>query len=186
MCPAGSSTLWRRADGSALRGGFGRRALLGAGLALGGCGFRPMYGAGGAGASAPGLSGVRVANIPERTGQMLRQALGRRLDPQGTGGTPRHELRVALAIENEPLGFRRDGAPSRIRATARADWRLVALGTPETEVASGREQVFDASNIPDGQFFAADMSRDAMERRLMEQLADRVVQRLSVTPLSRG
>jgi LPS-assembly lipoprotein len=73
-----------------------------------------------------------------------------------------------------------------MRTTARADWRLVALGTPETEVASGREQAFDAFNIPDGQFFAADVSRDAMERRLMEQLADRIVQRLAVTPLSRG
>jgi LPS-assembly lipoprotein len=169
-----------------LRGGFGRRALLGAGLLLGGCGFRPMYGASAPAGGAAGLPGMRVANIPERTGQMLRQALGRRLDPQGRGGAPRHELRVALAIQNEPIGYRRDGAPSRIRATARADWRVVALGTPETEVASGREQVFDAFNIPDGQFFAADMSRDAMERRLMEQLADRIVQRLSVTPLSRG
>ncbi|MFN6955390.1 MAG: LPS assembly lipoprotein LptE [Acetobacteraceae bacterium] len=178
--------MWRRADGSGLRAGLGRRALLGAGLSLGACGFRPMYGAGGPGGSAAGLPGVRVANIPERTGQMLRQALGRRLDPQGVGGTPRHELRVALAIQSEPIGFRRDGAPSRIRATARADWRVVALGTPEAEVATGREQVFDAYNIPDGQFFAADVSRDAMERRLMEQLADRIVQRLAVTPLSRG
>lgn len=178
--------MWRSADGSGRPGGFGRRALLAAGLMLGGCGFRPMYGAAGPGGATGGLSGVRVANIPERTGQMLRQALGRRLDPQGTGGTARHELRLTLAIENEPIGFRRDGAPSRIRSTARADWRLVALGTPETEVATGREQVFDAFNIPDGQFFAADMSRDAMERRLMEQLADRIVQRLAVTPLSRG
>jgi LPS-assembly lipoprotein len=162
-----------------------RRALLGGALLAGGCGFRPLHGPAPGGASAA-LAGVRVANIPERTGQMLRQALARRLDPQGAGTAPRHELRVALAIQNEPIGFRRDGAPSRIRATARADWRVVALGTPETEVASGREQAFDAFNIPDGQFFAADVSRDAMERRLMEQLADRIVQRLAVTPLSRG
>lgn len=178
--------MWRSADGSGRPGGFGRRALLGAALLLGGCGFRPMHGASGPGGGASGLSRVRVANIPERAGQMLRQALGRRLDPQGVGEAPRHELRVALVIQNEPLGFRSDGAPSRIRSTARADWRVVALGTPETEVATGREQVFDAFNIPDGQFFAADMSRDAMERRLMEQLADRIVERLAVTPLSRG
>lgn len=166
--------------------GRGRRALLGAGLLLGGCGFRPLYGPAAPGGGPAALAGLRVANIPERTGQMLRQELGRRLGPRGEGGTARQELRVALAIQNEPIGFRRDGAPSRIRATARADWRVVALGTPETEVATGREQVFDAFNIPDGQFFAADMSREAMERRLMEQLADRIVQRLVVTPLSRG
>ena len=163
-----------------------RRALLGGLLLAGGCGFRPLYGPAAPGGASAALAGVRVANIPERTGQLLRQALGRRLDPQGSGGAPRHELRVALAIENEPIGFRSDGAASRVRATARADWRVVTLATPETEVARGREQAFDAFNIPDGQFFAADVSRDAMERRLMEQLADRIVQRLAVTPLSRG
>ena len=145
-----------------------------------------MYGPGSSSGGAAGLAAVRVANIPERTGQILRQALSRRLDPQGLNPAPRQELRVALAMENEPIGFRRDGAASRIRTSARADWRLVALGTPETQIATGRERSFDAYNIPDGQFFAADASRDAMERRLMEQLADRIVQRLAVTPLSQG
>ncbi|MCS6930811.1 MAG: LPS assembly lipoprotein LptE [Acetobacteraceae bacterium] len=163
-----------------------RRALLGAALLAGGCGFRPLYGPAAPDGAPAALAGVQVANIPERTGQLLRQALVRRLDPRGLGGAPRHELRVTLAIENEPIGFRRDGAPSRIRATARGDWRLVTLGAPQREVAAGREQVFDAANIPDGQFFAADVSRDAMERRLMEQLADRIVQRLAVTPLAGG
>ena len=158
-----------------------RRALLGVALLAGGCGFRPMYGPAPPGGVSAALAGVQVANIPERTGQLLRQALARRLEPQGAGGAPRHELRVTLAIESEPVGFRRDGVPSRVRAAARADWRLVALGPPQSEVASGRERSFDAYNVPDGQFFAADASRDAMERRLVEQLAELIVQRLSVT-----
>jgi LPS-assembly lipoprotein len=165
----GSSTLWPR------------RALLGGLLLAGGCGFRPLYGPAAPGQASAALAGVQVANIPERSGQILRQALARRLDPQGAGGAPRHELRVALASENEPLGFRRDGVPSRVRVSARADWRLVLLGPPQSDVAAGRERTFDSYNIPDGQFFAADASRDAMERRLMEQLAELIVQRLAVT-----
>ena len=163
-----------------------RRGLFAVLLAAGGCGFRPLHAPGGTGTSSAAMAGVRVANIPERSGQILRQALDRRLDPRGSGDSAAHELRVALAMENEPIGFRRDGAASRIRTTARATWRLVRLGTPEAEVASGREQVFDSFNIPDGQFFAADVSRDAMDRRLMEQLADRITERLAVTPLTRG
>lgn len=159
---------------------WSRRALLGGLLLAGGCGFRPLYApAAPEEGAVTALSGVQVANIPERSGQLLRQALMRRLDPAGLGGAPRHELRVALAVENEPIGFRRDGVPSRIRSTARAEWRLVALGPPQSEVARGQERSFDAYNIPDGQFFAADAGREAMERRLMEQLAERIVLRLA-------
>ncbi len=162
---------------------WSRRALLGGLLLAGGCGFRPLYGpTASEERAATVLAGVQVANIPERSGQLLRQALMRRLDPAGLGSAPRHELRVALAVESEPIGFRRDGVPSRIAQPRRGRsggwWRSARR---RARLARGQERSFDAYNIPDGQFFAADASREAMERRLMEQLAERIVLRLAAT-----
>lgn len=165
-----------------------RRALMALGaagvLSLAGCGFSPVYGPGGAVASSSDpsvrqvLASTQVALIPERSGQMLRRALQERLG--ATGEAPAaQELRVALQFGAEPEGFRRDGSPTRLRYNATASWLLVSQGSPPATLAQGTERAFDAFNIPDNQFFAADASRDATIRRLVEQLADDIVLRLA-------
>lgn len=168
------------------RGLMALGAALGTGglLALTGCGFTPVYGGDGRTAlpAEPELRGIlastQVALIPERSGQMLRRALQERLGGAGQA-SPAHELRVALQFGAEPEGFRRDGTPTRLRYNATASWMLVSQGSPPATLADGTERAFDAFNIPDNQFFAADASRDATLRRLVEQLADDIVLRLS-------
>jgi LPS-assembly lipoprotein len=178
MCRGGSSTS------------LSRRGLLGLGataLLLGGCGFRPMYAPGGAGAAsgdsalASELAAVRVALIPERFGQLLRRGLQQRL---GTGAgaetaAARYELRVAPSIAGEGIGFDRTGASSRVRMVATGSWALVRLGVPVEQVATGAARVIDAFNVPPNQFFASDASREAAERRLSEMLSAEIVERLA-------
>jgi LPS-assembly lipoprotein len=161
-----------------------RRALLLGltGLGLAGCGFRPLYApnmAGHGGAVSAELAAVKVGLVPDRNGQLLRRALERRLNPSGTGTAPRYDLTLSLTLNSEQQGFSRDGVASRIRYVALAPWNLVTRDTPPKTVASGTERAFDAFNIPDNQFFASDMSREAMERRLVEAVADQLVQRLA-------
>ena len=60
--------------------GSTRRMLLPLALAaaLCGCGFRPMYasaGNGGMGPAEAGLAQISIGPLPERSGQLLRQAL---------------------------------------------------------------------------------------------------------------
>lgn len=164
-----------------------RRLLGGFGLlALGGCGFRPLYApdAGGSGVTdsrmAAELAAVRVGLIPERNGQLLRRALQQRLDPQGAGLPGRYDLRASFRLAADPEGFHRDGTASRIRYTATATWALLTLGTPAEEVASGTARAVEAWNILDNQFFASDQSRGAAERRLTELLAEDIVLRLAL------
>lgn len=157
-----------------------RRAILGVPLlALAGCGFRPMYGdSPRALATTRGLETVRVGLIPERNGQLMRRRLEERL---GTGGAlPQYDLRVGLGYGIEQQGFRSDGSPSRVRITATAQWYLYDTNVPPRLVATGTERTFDAYNIPENQFFAADASRQATERRLVEQLSEDIVRRLAV------
>ncbi|MCW8087162.1 LPS assembly lipoprotein LptE [Sabulicella glaciei] len=167
-----------------------RRALLalgGAGL-LAGCGFRPLYGPDGerrAPATDPGLAAelatVRVALMPERFGQVMRRYLQRRLEGSRPGTPSRYILYVATTSEVEPLGFRQDGTATRVRTVMTANWSLTTDAIPPTLVDQGRERTLDAFNIPDLQFFAAEASREAMDRRLVEELGDRVVEAVALS-----
>jgi LPS-assembly lipoprotein len=164
-----------------------RRALLGLGtlglLGLSGCGFRPLYGQGGSLASnspvSAELAAVEVALIPERNGQLLRRALRQRLWAGGQA-SPRFTLATTLQLGIEPEGYRSDGLPTRQRLTATASWQLTTKEATPQLVTSGTERAFDASNIPDNQFFAGDASRDAMFERVMDQLSEQIVTRLAV------
>lgn len=155
-------------------------AVLGPLLLAGGCGFRPLYGEGsGAAPVAQGLETVRVGLIADRNGQLLRRRLEERLNG-GRGVAARYDLRVALAYGAEAQGFARDGTASRVRVTATASWMLFDVSTPPRLVARGAERAFDAYNVPENQFFSADVSREAAERRLVDQLAEDLVMRLAV------
>ena len=154
-------------------------------LALGACGFRPLYGGplygdrAGTAPVAQGLETVRVGLIRERNGQLLRRRLEERLG-SGNGAATRYDLRVGLSYGVELQGFARDGTPSRVRVTATASWLLFDTSAPPRLVARGTERAFDAYNVPENQFFSADVAREAAERRLIDQLAEDVVRRLAV------
>jgi LPS-assembly lipoprotein len=165
-----------------------RVAVAGAiAAALPGCGFRPLYGADrglvpieATGPIQAELASVQVGLIPERSGQLLRRTLEQRLGSSNRTGPARYDLRVSLAFAAEPLGYRRDGTPSRVRYRATATWWLISRDSPPVQVATGTERENDAYNIPDQQFFAAEASRDAMERRLVDSLGESIAQRLAV------
>src|SRR5665647_3954399 len=63
-----------------------------------GCGWQPVYGGAQgdvAGPAQAGLAETSVALIPERSGQLLRQALQARFDRGGAGTGQRYELAVS-------------------------------------------------------------------------------------------
>ncbi len=164
-----------------------RRALLaGLPLALAGCGFEPLYAPRNGGGLPAELAAVRVANIPERSGQLLRRALEQRLDNSRPGTATRYELRVGLTYASDLQGYREDGFITRLRVQAVADFVLVSLAAEEAELLRGAARATDAFNIPDLRFFAADISREAMERRLVETLAEDILRRVALEFRRRG
>lgn len=160
-----------------------RRALLALPLlALGACGFRPLYGPQGNGAGVAAneprlrdsLASVRVGIIPERNGQLLRRALQRQLEGNTSGVQARYDLEVSLVNATEILGFQTDGLATRVRIIATANWVLATMGVPREVVDRGTARTMDAFNLPNLQFFASDASREDMERRLIAELSERV------------
>ena len=169
-----------------------RRGLLlaGAALALAGCGFQPMYGPAGneAGLSLDmrrELAAVRLEYLGERVGVLLRRALERRFeDAAGAPVPPKYALQLNINYGTEILAYRMDGAISRIRFTATSDWVLTTRDVPRREIGHGTVRTIDAFNVPDYQFFSAEVSSEAMQRRLLDEVVDQVF--LSVAARLRG
>lgn len=156
---------------------------------LAGCGFTPLHAPGpmADGTTLAGqLGAVRVGPIYERNGQLLRRYLQQRMEDARPGTAARYELRTGITITQDLQGYREDGTISRVRFLATSDFTLVRIAEPEEEVLRGRARRFDAYNIPELQFFAADVSREAMERRLMDGLAEDITRRVALELRRRG
>jgi len=169
--------------------GWSRRRLLGGLglLGLAGCGFQPLHapvetGGGTTADLEQELAAVRVAPMGERFGQLMRRDLQRRLESAAPGTPARYQLSLGVGLTTEVLGFRRDGTISRVRYVASGNWTLATLSVPPQII--GRSalpfRTLDAYNVPDLQFFAADTSRDAMERRLVDIMAQEVVREVTI------
>lgn len=166
---------------------WARRGLLGGLLGLSGCGFRPLYGPI---AAADGstqdlqteLAAVRIGPQYDRTGQLLRRSLQRRFEDSLPGTPARYMLNVSFDLGSEILGYRQDGAITRVRFTVAGNWNLTTLGVPPQRLAASaipfRE--LDSFNIPDLQFFAADSSRDAALERLMDGISEEVSRQVAM------
>jgi LPS-assembly lipoprotein len=162
----------------------GRRAVVSLlmAAALPGCGFRPVYlraADGGAGPAQEGFAAISVALIPERFGQLVRQALQARLDQGGSGVARRYDLLVSPAFSAEALSIQPDNSATRIRLVGSATWALAAQDPRRTTLASGSARSLDGANVLDQQYFALDMEVESVQRRVAEALADQIVLQLA-------
>ena len=165
--------------------GVRRRYLLAltAGVALSGCGFQPVYMPTASGAGGPAqreLAAIQVALIPDRPGQLLRQALQDRLERAAGDGARRYDLNVAYWIAAEGIAVQSDNTASRLRETGNANWTLVAQDSGRTRLTSGFAKTSDALNIFDTQYFAADLENEALQKRIAEALADQITMQLAI------
>ena len=163
-----------------MRGGWrkARNVWAAATLALGGCGFHPLYAPGGS--TAVGLKDIFVDVIPNRNGQLLREALERRLEGTGSDGSKQYELTVGLIFAGSAIGIQGDNSSDRTRFLGTASWTLKQPGFFGKKIVSGTVRSLDGANVIDEQFFYSDLSTEAIERRMGDNLADQIVQALAV------
>jgi len=162
-----------------------RRKLLtlGSAGALAGCGFQPVYmrtASDRAGPAQRELAAINVNLIPDRPGQVLRQALQERLAADA-GGTPhRYDLAVNFSISGEGIGIQPDNAATRIRLIGTARWSLSARDPAQTLITSGAARTMDGFNLLDEQLFMGDIDNEQVQRRLASELADQIMMQLAV------
>ncbi|MCW5747393.1 MAG: hypothetical protein KIT36_14490 [Alphaproteobacteria bacterium] len=149
-------------------------------LALAGCGFEPMYGerTGTPPAGSPADSGVqsdmlgtRVATIADRVGQVLRNHLVDRLNPQGEPAQPVYYLVVRLHEEKESVLTRSDefSTATNLRLIADYDVR-----DPQGNILNtGYSRVVTRYNTLRSQYAtiaAEDNARERAARELAEDI----------------
>src|SRR5579863_6134444 len=96
-----------------------RRSFLatGAGALLSACGFQPVYmptASGKAGVAQRELAAIQVDQIPDRPGQLLRQALQDRLEGAGGEVARHYDLSVSFGIGGEGIAVEQTTIATRL------------------------------------------------------------------------
>jgi LPS-assembly lipoprotein len=161
-----------------------RRQLLAwaAGTSLSGCGFQPVYmptASGSAGVAQRELAAIHVNIIPDRPGQLLRQALQQRFQMSDSGTASQYDLSVSFGISGEGIAIQPNSTVTRIRNIGSASWTLIALDPGRTHLTSGSARAVNGLNIFDTQYFAADLENETVTRQLAQQLADQITLQLA-------
>jgi LPS-assembly lipoprotein len=148
-------------------------AAIGASLALGGCGFTPLY-------AQPGvvsnLAAIDVVAPDGRTGYLLRQHLDDAF-ARNHAGPAKYTMRLALSEARYPRGIRTDNVATRYEYVLTADYVLANL--PAGDIAKrGRVRVeltYDSADQPyasiAAQQDAQDRGAEEAARRIQLELA---------------
>ena len=158
---------------------WSRRALLAvlAASALGGCGFQPLYGGRTAGAYDPGLAAIKVAPIPDRSGQMLAMTLRDALNPRGVDSPQPYILHTTLTLTRNDLGFQLNNTTVRGQIDAIAVYTLTAENG--AELLHGRSHTVSGFNIAQDGYTTQVAADDAADRALGD-ISDEMVLNLSL------
>lgn len=167
---------------------FGAKAL-GLGLAGGvvGCAPHPLYAPNAFGNASAGsdsvlaqLRQVQVPLLPDREGQILRQALQDRLYSGETPVLSRYNLSVSIGINQIGLGIQGDSTITYVRFIATAPWSLTSQDDPDHKVlVSNTAQASDSLNAFDNQPFGQELETNVVNARLANAIADQIVTRLA-------
>jgi len=153
---------------------FGLACVLG----MTGCGFRPVY----APPGQPSVIGeVYIDIIPNRSGQLLRQALQAQLD--GPEEQPAHgyELSVAYGVTGQAVGMVHNNTTDRSQTIGTANWTLrkAGAGSFGATITSGLAHAADGADLIDGQFYYSDLNSEAIQERMATNLANQIVLQLA-------
>jgi LPS-assembly lipoprotein len=164
---------------------IGRRLLLlgSAAGSLSGCGFRPIYmpSAGGEpGVAQRELSAIYVSLIPDRPGQLLRQALQQRLQGAGSSAAALYTLNVNYWITGEAIGIQPSNVATRVRYFGNASWTLIGRDPGQTHLIDGYSRAENAINLVSEQYFSADLQTEAGYGFLAQAVAKEITDRLAI------
>lgn len=159
-----------------------RLLSLGAAAVVAGCGFQPVYmptASNQAGPAQREMAAVFVPVIPDRPGQLLRQALQRDLGSD-SGVPAAYDLRILYGISGEGIAVQSSNIATRVRLTGTASWTLVERNPQQTRLTSGSARSIDGVNIFGEQYFAADLETETVQKRIADNIARQIATQLAI------
>lgn len=162
------------------RTGFALAALL----ALSACGFRPLYAppaedvSGQSVYAFDALKEVQVGQIPDRSGQYLRNKLVRLIYPDGQARGSRYALSITFAESRVDLGVQQSAVATRANLVVTSNFTLTVIETGRN-VGSGSVRSTSGFNIFDSEFQTLVAEQGARERAL-DAIAEQIRIRLAI------
>lgn len=161
---------------------WSRPSLLAiAALALGGCGFQPLYAHHGQSGFDADLASIKVNTIPNRNGQELAITLRDSLNPRGARVETRYTLDVSLSATRENIGIRPDGTASRSEVAMTAQFVLKDLRLPADNAIVLRGTTHSVSSydvLSDN--YATVVAQQTAEERTVHDVGDDILTRLQL------
>ncbi|MBI3506450.1 MAG: hypothetical protein HY059_16555 [Proteobacteria bacterium] len=150
-----------------------RRSLLAltAPLLLSACGFEPVHATRQGSSVNDKLAAIRIAPIPERSGQVLRNYLLDRLTPLGQSQATQYTLTIRLFEPVQTLALRRDDIISRSSYSATASFDL--RDSEGKRVVAGNSSFSSDYEITNSEY-ATLISRQNARDRVLELVGDDV------------
>ncbi|MEI7608511.1 MAG: LPS assembly lipoprotein LptE [Rhodospirillaceae bacterium] len=156
-----------------------RWGALGLALLLGACGFRPMMGGDRAdGSVASRLATVEIGEIPDRSGQKMRNLLIDRFYHDRRPAAAEYRLEVALEAGEQSLAIEKDASASRAQWTATATYRLVHRPSGKV-VLQGSSRAVPGYNVNYYQWGSFVSQQDALDRSI-EYVSDEIRTRVAL------
>jgi LPS-assembly lipoprotein len=147
-------------------------------VALGGCGYQPLYATTDNGSTGQDLALVNVGVVRDRAGQELHNYLRDEINPTGRpGGAARYDLEIDLTETREALAIRTDETATRYNLNQIATFRLRDLESGRI-VLNGTSQAAVSYNVLNNDFNNVISENDA-RRRGARELADDIRLRLA-------
>jgi len=146
-------------------------------LALGGCGFQPMYATQPDGSSvALTLASIEIPEKLTRHGQLVRNALLNDIAPVGQAQAPRYRLDFTVSENEFDISVEKNTDVNRRALTLIADYTLVDLATNK-QILSGKTFSRVAYDRIPSEFANIQAHRNALDRAAGE-IASNITTRL--------
>jgi len=155
--------------------------LVAAALALGGCGFHPLYAHHSQSGFDADLASIKVNTIADRQGQELAIALRDGLNPRGARVDTRYTLDVKLTSARENIGIRPDGTASRSEIAMTAQFTLKDLRQPTDNAVVFQGTTHSVSSfdvLADN--YATVVAQQTAEDRTVQEIGDDILTRLAL------
>lgn len=153
------------------------RLSLALALLTAGCGFHPIYATPEKSVSMD-LAQVHIGNIPDRSGQELRNLLIDKMNYAGRPATPLYELTVTIQESRSDLGIRTDATSARSQIALLARYTLTPRNGGQP-LLNAHAATHVGYNKLDAQYSNLSSEEDA-RRRGLNELSEQIVNRLGL------
>lgn len=147
---------------------------------LSACGFHPVYGSHGGGDNSPAaaaLNRISIDNIPDHSGQLLRNDLIDSMYGKGRPAQPAYTLTVKLRQTEEDIGILANATATRTMLNMYGDYVLKDM--QGKEILKGTAHSVASFNQLSDQYATLVARNDAIERTINE-VSQQIVNRLSL------